>query len=305
MESGREDRRRQLEQYFESAARARRWDQLYDEDTLAGVIHQDRQALALEWIDRLALPVGAAVLDVGCGAGQTAVALALRGLRVTAIDASAEMVERARSRSVDAGVGENLTIRSGDAENLEFGGNSFRLVIALGVLPFLHSPEGALREFARVTRPGGHVLVSSDNRRRINRLLDPRFNPALSPLKELVKALRRRRGARGRLRKTMPAALSGGTRMLTLRELEAMLTAAGMSSDRITGLGFGPFSFMGRVVLKEPTAIRVHRFLQARAARDVPVIRSVGLQHLVLARVQSAESSPSPGRANGSVDTRS
>jgi 2-polyprenyl-3-methyl-5-hydroxy-6-metoxy-1,4-benzoquinol methylase len=94
---------RHLNHYFDSASRAQQWDDLYAE-TLAGVVVQDRHALALEWIDCLALPVGTSALDAGCGPGRTAVALALSGFRVTAIDSSAEMRERALARAAEARV---------------------------------------------------------------------------------------------------------------------------------------------------------------------------------------------------------
>jgi hypothetical protein len=64
-----------------------------------------------------------------------------------------------------------------------------------------------------------------------------------------------------------------------------MVTAAGMTPQEVAGIGFGLLTFMGRVVLGEPMAVRVHRSLQALGSRGVPVIRSIALQHLVLARV--------------------
>jgi hypothetical protein len=64
-----------------------------------------------------------------------------------------------------------------------------------------------------------------------------------------------------------------------------MISVAGMSPEKVAGVGFGLLTFMGRVVLREPMAVRVHRSLQALGSRGVPVIRSIALQHLVLARV--------------------
>jgi ubiquinone/menaquinone biosynthesis C-methylase UbiE len=279
---------RHLQHYFDSARRAQQWDDLYDAETLAGAVPQDRQALALEWIDRLGLPVGTSALDVGCGPGRTAVALARSGFRVTAIDRSAEMRERALAGAAEAGVGAGLTIQSGDAERLDFDDDSFDLVVALGVLPYLADPQRALLESARVTRAGGYVVVSSNNSRRLNRLLDPRFAPLLSPLQDFVRVRRQRRGA-PRLKTTLRGSLAGATALHSLPELEGMITAAGMSPEKVAGVGFGLLTFMGRVLLREPMAVRVHRSLQVLGSRGVPVIRSIGLQHLVLARVGVTE----------------
>ena len=280
----RPDHQRRLERYFESADRAQDWDAIYEATSLDGLVHQDRQALALEWIESLALPAGASALDVGCGPGRTAVAMADRGLEVTALDSSAEMRALASTRAEKAGVGERVSVHSGDAKHLGFEPGSYDLVVALGVLPYLASPERALRELARVTRAGGYIVVSSDNRLRLNRLLDPRFSPMLAPLRNLVKAWRRRRGAPP-LKRTVPAALAGATKLLSLGEMEHMIGAAGMTTERTAGIGFGLFTFMGRVVLPERGAIRVHRSLMPLGARGVPGVQSVALQHLLLAHV--------------------
>jgi hypothetical protein len=78
----------------------------------------------------------------------------------------------------------------------------------------------------------------------------------------------------------------------SLAELERMITAAGMSPEKAAGIGFGLLTFMGRVVLRERMAVRVHRSLQSLGSRGAPVIRSIALQHLVLARVGRDPISP-------------
>jgi hypothetical protein len=82
-----------------------------------------------------------------------------------------------------------------------------------------------------------------------------------------------------------------------------MITAAGMSPETVAGVGFGLLTFMGRVLLRESTAVRVHRSLQGLGSRGVPLIRSIGLQHLVLARVGVTEGPDGP-RVDHGRDTR-
>jgi ubiquinone/menaquinone biosynthesis C-methylase UbiE len=276
------DEQTRVNEYFDS--RASRWQALYEDTTLVGAIHRDRQVRALEWIERLALPAEAAVLEVGCGAGLMTVELAARGLRVDSIDSSAAMVERSRLYVGEAGLGDRVTVAQGDAHRLQFADRSFRLVLGLGVLPFLHSPEQALRESARVLEPGGYALFSSDNRFRLNRYLDPRSNPLLTPLKGLVQALMRRMGMLDPIKTTVPAELAGGTRMYSLGELDAKFGAAELTLVRTTTIGFGPFSFLGFTLLPDRAAVPLHRFLQALANRNFPLLRSTGLQHVILAR---------------------
>ena len=81
----------QVTQEFELTAED--WRTIYEEESVYALIHRERQTIALDWIDGLGLPEGTPVLEVGCGAGLTAVALAGRGLNVTAIDAAPAMIE--------------------------------------------------------------------------------------------------------------------------------------------------------------------------------------------------------------------
>ena len=93
-----------------------------------------------------------------------AVALAQRGFRVEAVDAAEAMVELARRHAAESGTTDVISVELGDAYCLAFENDAFDLVIALGVIPWLGRPEQAIREMARVTRPGGHVIFSAAKR---------------------------------------------------------------------------------------------------------------------------------------------
>ncbi|MBF5042259.1 class I SAM-dependent methyltransferase [Aggregicoccus sp. 17bor-14] len=250
------------------------WKGVYAQQSLAGLIYQLRHATALAWIDALALPPLSAVLEIGCGAALMSVALARRGHRVACIDASAEMVRQACTGVQEAGVSDRVTVHEGDAHALRFAAGSQRLVVALGVLPWLYSPALALAEMVRVLRPGGYVLLSSDNRLRLDHLLDPRRTPALAPARRLLRPLARALGVR------RPAGLAS---LMTYRKLTRLLRGAGLEPLRHRTFGFGPFSLLGRPLLPGPLGIRLHQRLQALADRGVPVLRATGAQDLVLA----------------------
>ncbi len=258
-------------------ANAREWSALYDRRTVFGLIHQDRRARALEWIADLALPAGARVLEIGCGAGLLAADLAARGLRVTCIDTSDEMVELARAKAAERGVSDLVTVRHGDAHQLEFPADSFELVVLLGVVPFLHSPGRALAEMHRVLVPGGSLLCNSDNVYRLNHLVDPQFTPPLRPLWTALRRGLTAVGVRGEQRGIRARRYSPGA-------FTRMLADAGLVTARQAMLGFGPFGLMGRRVVPESAGVPVHTRLQRLADRDWPVLRSTGSQQLVLAR---------------------
>jgi ubiquinone/menaquinone biosynthesis C-methylase UbiE len=91
---------------------------------------------------------GRSILDVGTGTGRAALMLAREGGRVTAVDASEEMLRVARQRAADELV--PVTFLRADAHDLQFDNRSFDVVVCLRVL--MHAPDwaGCLNELCRV-----------------------------------------------------------------------------------------------------------------------------------------------------------
>ena len=253
------------------------WKDLYEENSLYGTIHRERRAIALRWVADLALPPAARILEVGCGAGLLAVELARRGYVVEAVDTSPAMVDLARGHAAAAGVTERLTVRIGDAHALPGETGSYTLVIALGVVPFLHSPTAALRDMARVVKPDGYVLLTSDNQWRLNHVLDPWLTPVLAPARQVARRLG------GRVGGGLPV------QRYSYTSLERLMSNAELIILRCMTLGFGPFSLWRRPLLPETVAIGVHRRLQRLANRGTPVLRATGAQHIVLARPAASD----------------
>jgi ubiquinone/menaquinone biosynthesis C-methylase UbiE len=283
---------RQTDAYF--TAQSHYWKDLYQEISLYGTIHQERRAIALGWVTELALPHASHILEVGCGAGLLAVELARRGYIVAAIDSSEGMVELARAHATEAGVHERLTVSVGDAHTLPFATASYDLVIALGVVPWLHSPAAALTEMARVVKPDGFVLFNSDNRFRLNHVIDPWFTPVLAPVKQVAKRIALKLGYAER---------GAPNHYYSYATLERLLAHVGLTITRCMTLGFGPFSLFGRQLLPETVSVRVHRRLQDLADRGTPVLRSTGAQHIILA--SRSEHWPAQAVSRGSVVARS
>lgn len=99
-------------------------------------------------------PPGRATLDVGCGEGRLARDLATLGHNVTGIDASPVMIEAASHESP------NLTFVEADAASLPFADATFECVIAFMSFQDLDDLDGAAREAARVTEPGGTCCLA-------------------------------------------------------------------------------------------------------------------------------------------------
>src|SRR6516225_333864 len=101
-------------------------------------------------------------LDLGCGPGFLTVELARAvgaGGRVTALDASPEMREAARTRLAEAGLVSRVELVGGDAVQLEFPAGTFDFAAAVQVYLYVPEVARALGEAWRVLRPGGRLVV--------------------------------------------------------------------------------------------------------------------------------------------------
>lgn len=271
-----EQQQEEVNAYFQE--KSSYWNDIYAGESVQARIYRDRQAAALAWIDGLALSPGSHVLEIGCGAGFLAIALAQRALRVQAIDSTEAMVELTRLHSEGCGVGELLSVEVGDVYALSFEDNSFDLVVALGVIPWLAHPELAIMEMTRLSKPGGHILLTADNQARLSNLLDPWLNPVLVPLRKQIGAGLKRRGILPRsLEET--AATHHSRRFIDTR-----LAKSGLETLCSMTLGFGPFTFSRREFLPEALGVALHLRLQSLADRGFPLLRSTGSHYLVLAR---------------------
>jgi SAM-dependent methyltransferase len=105
-------------------------------------------------LDATSVGAGARVLDVGCGTGLTLVLAAERAAEVAGIDVTPELLAIARDRLPAA------DLREGDMESLPFDDDAFDVVLGVNAFQFAGDPVGALREAARVVRPGGTVAAS-------------------------------------------------------------------------------------------------------------------------------------------------
>ena len=118
------------------------------------------QAYKRRSYDLLAVREGQRILEVGCGTGDDARALAALvrpGGEVTAVDGSAAMVAEARKRAEGSGL--PVRFEQGDAHHLNFPDGSFDGCRSDRMFMHLQDPKQALAEMARVTKPGGRVVV--------------------------------------------------------------------------------------------------------------------------------------------------
>ncbi|WP_242010201.1 class I SAM-dependent methyltransferase [Acetobacter conturbans] len=119
-------------------------------------IHAEAESMA-QTLAACSVSKGMTVLDVACGPGIVACALAREGADVTGIDLTPAMINQARHRATDMNV--SVDYHVGDARHLPFEANSFDRVVTRYSFHHMQEPATVLAEMVRVCRPGGRIIV--------------------------------------------------------------------------------------------------------------------------------------------------
>jgi ubiquinone/menaquinone biosynthesis C-methylase UbiE len=133
-------------------------------------------------VARLAQRYGSPALDVGTGAcACMAVALACRGLRVTAVDHASSAVRLAEERASGA-LSERLEIRYAEASRLPFADGSYHVVTAFDALCHTSEPDAVVKEMFRVSSHAVIITELNAAGREITRYHDGGFHETLPTL---------------------------------------------------------------------------------------------------------------------------
>ena len=181
----------------------------------------DINPLRLEWIDQRAGLAGKTVLDVGCGGGILAEAMAARGARVTGIDLSENSLRVAELHRLESGA--DVTYESASAEAFAaHHPGEFDVVTCMELLEHVPEPASVVAACARLARPGGQVFFSTINR-----------NPK-SYLFAVV-------GAEYLLR-LLPRGTHDYLRFIKPSELARFAREAGLRAEEVLGMTYNPLS---------------------------------------------------------------
>jgi len=186
----------------------------------------DLNPVRLDYVERCGALDGRAIVDVGCGGGLLAEAMALKGATVVGLDLSDELLEVARLHALDAGVQLEYRAESAEAHALEHAGK-YDVVTCMEMLEHVPDPAAVVTALANLVRPGGDVFVSTLNR---------------TPRAYLLAVL----GAEYLLR-LLPAGTHSYEKFIRPSELAAWARAAGLVQVDIAGLDYEPFSRAARL----------------------------------------------------------
>ena len=129
-----------------------RWSEVYDFEQNPLILLEEKHMPPL-----VGAVAGLDVADIGCGTGRHALRLAAAGARVTAVDFSEEMLNRARAKP---GAERVRFVQHDIASELPFEAASFDRVFCCLVLDHIADVKNFFRELARIRRPRGFVVIS-------------------------------------------------------------------------------------------------------------------------------------------------
>jgi len=194
--------------------------------------------LRLDFIAKRATLAGSRVLDVGCGGGLLAEALAHAGARVTAIDLAPGMIEVARLHATHSGL--SIDYRVVAAEELaQTEAQGFDVVTCMEMLEHVPDPRAMVQTLARLLRPGGAAFLSTINR-----------NPK-SFLLAIVAA--------EYLFNLIPRGTHEYERLIRPAELASWARAAGLTLSELAGVEINPLT--GRTALGHDVGVNYLAYL--------------------------------------------
>ncbi len=130
---------------------AKFWDRAADKYAASPIRNRDAYEATLDLVRQLLTPDDT-VLELGCGTGTTAIALAPSLGRIIATDVSDGMLAKGREKARDAATS-NVEFLQSDAADAPEG--PFDMVLAFNLLHLLEDVDSALAEIAKRTKPGG------------------------------------------------------------------------------------------------------------------------------------------------------
>jgi ubiquinone/menaquinone biosynthesis C-methylase UbiE len=220
----------------------------------------------------LPLPNASRALEIGCGAGLLAISLAKKGFTVNAVDHAMAMVKRTNDLIMRKNMSGSILASMEDAHRFTFEDSTFDLVVAIGVIHWLHDVKQALNEIKRVLKPQGYAVLSVDTR-WLSKVDFPVISRAI--MKSKLQQI-------GLL--TQPPKGNAGPIWYSAKQFNQYLTETKLKIVKSKTLGFLPLTLFGRQLLSDRNSMKISLKLQTYANAGYPILRSQGAIYLVSLR---------------------
>jgi len=214
------------------AAASRWWDPQGEMRPL-----HDLNPVRLQYVERAGNLAGLKVLDVGCGGGLLAEAMARKGALVTGLDLADDLLQVARLHALEAGVEVNYVLEAAESHAATHAGE-YDVVTCMEMLEHVPDPTAVIEALGRLVKPDGHVFVSTLNR----------------TLKAYAMAIL---GAEYVLR-LLPTGTHTYEKFIRPSELRQWSRAAGLTVIDIAGLDYDPFTRRTRLTMDARVNYLVH-----------------------------------------------
>ena len=224
---------------FEAAA-SRWWDPQGEMRPL-----HDLNPVRLQYVERAGNLAGLKVLDVGCGGGLLAEAMARKGALVTGLDLADDLLQVAKLHALEAGVAVNYVLEAAES-HVQLHAGEYDVVTCMEMLEHVPDPTSVIDALGRLVKPGGHVFVSTLNR-----------TPKAYALAIL--------GAEYVLR-LLPTGTHTYDKFIRPSELKQWSRAAGLAVIDIAGLDYDPFAHQARLTMDASVNYLVHLRLERQTA---------------------------------------
>jgi len=200
----------------------------------------------LKYVERSGPLAGRDVIDVGCGGGLLAEAMARQGARVTGLDLASDLLQVAELHALEAQVAVSYRLESAEQHAAQHAA-CYDVATCMEMLEHVPDPAAVVAALATLVHPGGHVFLSTINR---------------TPRAYLRAVL----GAEYVLR-LLPRGTHTYDKFIRPSELAAWGKAAGLETMDVAGLDYDPFARSARLVSDARVNYLVH--LRKPAAGEI------------------------------------
>jgi 2-polyprenyl-6-hydroxyphenyl methylase/3-demethylubiquinone-9 3-methyltransferase len=209
----------------------------------------DLNPVRLDYVERACALAGLDVLDVGCGGGLLAEAMALKGARVVGLDLARDLLQVAELHALESGAKLTYLLQAAEDHALSHAGG-YDVVTCMEMLEHVPDPAAIVAALATLVRPGGHVFLSTLNR-------TPKAYALAIVGAEYVLRL-------------LPTGTHTYARFIRPSELASWAKRAGLAVTDVAGLEYDPFSHKARLTADASVNYLMHAHRPASAAAVRP-----------------------------------